>query len=136
MVENYVCRVPSFGTQQNKFFAECQTGGTRQRGRRWMPLGPYQSLPSVCLCRVSVPGTRQRQPLPSAGLCRVPYFTECGARQSRSLPSAQNLALGKDFCTRQITFSCSARTHHIWCVVCACIKKILELLYNTARCFA
>ena len=123
------CRVPSFGTRQNKFFAECQTGGTRQRGRRWMPLSPtnlcrvsaFAECPALCkgsLCRVPgtlqrqplpsaglyrVPGTRQRQPLPSAGLCRVSYFAECGARQSRSLPSAQNLALGKDFCTRQIT---------------------------------
>ena len=74
--------------QKKNILPSAKRGGTRQRGYRWMPLGPYQSLPSVCLCRV--PGTRQRQPLPSAvlcqvpgtqqrPLCRVPYFAECGA---------------------------------------------------------
>ena len=68
--------MPSFDTQQNKFFAECQTGGTRQRECRWMPLGPYQSLPSVCLCRVPAfaecrSGHSAKASLPSVIFCRV-----------------------------------------------------------------
>ena len=61
-----------------------------------MPLSPYQSLPSVWLCRV--PGTRQRQPLPSVIFCRVrrsakQVFAECpkfGTRQ-RFLHSANHV---------------------------------------------
>jgi hypothetical protein len=60
----------------------CQVCGTRQT----------KSLPSVDVCRVS--GTRQNI------VCRVFCFTECGTRQRLDLPSAQYIALGKDFCSR------------------------------------
>ena len=74
--------MPRVGTRQSKFFAECQTGGTRQRGRRWMPLGPYQSLPSVCLCRVPGSFAEAKASLPSVIFCRVrrsakQVFIEC-----------------------------------------------------------
>ena len=99
------CRVLALGTRQSQYFAECQTEGTRQRGRRWVPLSPGASLPSAQLYRVS--GTGQSLALPSAlfcrvpdtrqsPICRVPSFAECGTRQRWPLPSARYLALGKD----------------------------------------
>ena len=89
--------------KKNQIFAECLTAGTRQR-RAWR-----NTVTRVILCRVPhfcrESGTRQRNPLPNALVCRVPsrvqFFAECSTRQRRSLPSTRFLTLGKEFCTRQ-----------------------------------
>ena len=63
------CRVLALGTRQSQYFAECQTEGTRQRGRRRAPLS------RAPLCRV--PNFAECLALGKVWLCRVPYFAEC-----------------------------------------------------------
>jgi hypothetical protein len=68
------------------YFAECQTEGTRQRGRRWVPLSPGASLPSAQLSSVwhwAKFGFAECLILPSARHSAKPYLPSAKFRRVR-----------------------------------------------------
>ena len=93
------------GTRQRSGLPSAYPLALGKPGRQAAAVTWRSFLPSARVCRV--PDTRQKGPLPSVWLCRVPLLcrvyivAECGTRQNSSLPSVRLLALGKESCTRQ-----------------------------------